>query len=93
MEAAPLAGELTATTFLEFTRTRAKGRRFRLVPKGNLTEADLATMVTDLLRPSEPFWSWRAEPSVFTEKRMWTPFAEARAIADGIAAFISRRLR
>lgn len=44
MEAAPLAGELTATTFLEFTRTRAKGRRFRLLPKGNLTEADLATM-------------------------------------------------
>ena len=55
MEAASLAGELSATDVLEFTRTRAKGRRFRLVPKGHLTEANLAMIVTDLLRPFKPF--------------------------------------
>jgi hypothetical protein len=93
VEVVPLSAELTAEAFRDFARTRAKGRRFRLFRQDNLSEAALKTMLVDLVRPSEPARSWKAEPSVFTEKRFWTPLAGARAIADVIAEIIARRWR
>ena len=89
----PLPADPTADAFLDFARTRAKGRRFRLVRQASLSEAELNAMIADLLRPTGPGRSWKAEPSVFTQKRFWTPLAAARAIADGIAEFIARRVR
>lgn len=67
VQAAPLAGELTASPFLELTRTRVKGRRFRWVPKGNLAEAELSTMIPDLLRVSS--LPGRGGPSPALEQR------------------------
>src|SRR5689334_20895478 len=63
VDAVPFAGELTAAKFLEFTRTRVKGRRFRLVPRSEITEADLQAMVAEVLRPIQPARWWRAESS------------------------------
>lgn len=92
-EVVPLPPDPTADAFLDFARTRAKGRRFRLVRQASLSEAELNAMIADLLRPTEPGRSWKSEPSVFTQKRFWTPLAGVRAIADGIAEFIARRVR
>jgi hypothetical protein len=77
-----LSGEPTAQTFLDFTRTHVRGRRFRLV-RGALTEAQLDVLIADTMRgPEVPEW----ESSLH-------PFAAARCIADAIADFVTRRSR
>jgi hypothetical protein len=91
-EVVPLSGELSADAFLEFTRTRTRGRRFRLVQQSALTEAQLKAIVSEatetpaeeapesapLLRRLEAF-----EPSLH-------PLAPARAIVDAIASWFSK---
>ena len=92
VEVVPLSAEPTAQAFLDLERTRAKGRRFRLVRQGTLSEAELDTMIADLTASREPLRSWKAEPSVLTEKHFW-PLGGVRAISELIASFIARRLR
>jgi hypothetical protein len=92
-EAVPLSAEPTGEGFLDFARTRAKGRRFRLVRQATLSKAELDRMIAALVRPNEPARSWKAEPSVLTEKHFWAPLGVARGISELIALFIARRWR
>jgi hypothetical protein len=51
-EVVTFSGEPTAETFLEFTRTQVRGRRFRLI-RGALTEAQSDALIADIMRSVE----------------------------------------
>jgi hypothetical protein len=101
-EVVPLSGELSADTFLEFTRTRARGRRFRLVQKSELTETQLGAIVSEATGPPPEKAPESAAPfsrSEAVEYKDWglavplallRPLARARAIADAIASWFSK---
>jgi hypothetical protein len=85
-----LPGEPTAESFLELTRTRVRGRRFRLV-HGALTESQLDALIADVMRPGEPIGRHSDGPRVPEWESSLNPFAAARCIADAIADYVARR--
>jgi hypothetical protein len=90
-EVVSLAGEPTAEAFLEFTRTRVRGRRFRLI-HGALTEPQLDALIADVMRPVEPTGGRHSDgPKVPEWESSLNPFSAARCIADAIADFTTRR--
>lgn len=91
-EVVPFSGELTSDAFLEFTRTRVRGRRFRLVQRSDLSEAQLGAILSEITAapdegaPGSPTLSGRVEafePGLH-------PLAPARAIAEAIARWFGR---
>jgi hypothetical protein len=88
-EVVSLPGEPTAESFLEFTRTRVRGRRFRLI-HGALTESQLDALIEDVMRPSEPIGRHSDGPRIPEWESSLSPFAAARCIADAIADFRTR---
>ena len=90
-EAVPFSGEPTAETFLAFTHTHARGRRFRLI-RGALTEAQLDAVIADTMRSVESTVARESGgPKVPEWKSSLHPFSAARCIADAIADFMTRR--
>jgi hypothetical protein len=88
----PFSGELSADTFLEFTRTRARGRRFRLVKRSELTEAQLSAIVSEATRA--PAEKAPRSPPLFRRieafESSFHPLARVRAIADAISSWFSK---
>lgn len=87
-EMVAIDGELSAQAFLEFTRTHAQGRQFRLIKQSELSEAELNELIDHVLKPS----------STPTERGIRLPEAEptldscrtAKCIADAFAEFLTR---
>ena len=93
-EVVAFPSELTAETLLEFTRTHARGRRFRLMRQATLTEAQLDAVIAEMMRPGEPRRARAADgPGLPDDKHFWSPFSGARALASVITALIMRRSR
>jgi hypothetical protein len=90
-EVVTFSGEPTAETFLEFTRTHVRGRRFRLI-RGALTEAQLDALIADIMCSVESTGARESGgPKVPEWESSLNPFSAARCIADAIAEFVTRR--
>jgi hypothetical protein len=93
-ELVPVGGHVTSDDLLEFIRKRAHGRRFRLVEQADLSEAELAALISDVTgssdcpRNPDPR---RLDASVTDLKLRLHPFAPAQAIADAIVKWVMRR--
>jgi hypothetical protein len=91
-EVVPFPGELTSDDFLEFTRTHARGRRFRLVQQSDLSEVQLNTMLSEVTATSADAAPGSATLSERVEafEPGLHPLAPARAIAEAIARWFCR---
>jgi hypothetical protein len=90
-EVVPFSSEPTAETFLEFTGTHVRGRRFRLI-RGALTEAQLDALIADIMRSAKSPGARESDgPKVPEWESSLNPFSAARCIADAIAEFVTRR--
>jgi hypothetical protein len=91
-EVVPFTGELSADTFLEFTRKHVHGRRFRLVQQADLSEGQLKAILSEIREPlvGDAESSRRLAQSVEDFIPRYQPLAAARAIAEAIAKWFSK---
>jgi len=91
VEVVPFSCELTPEAFLEFTRTHARGRRFRLVQQADLNEAQLNALVSEVVGSPRQgdAGADRAGQTLADFKSSLHPFAAARAIAEAISRWFA----
>ena len=92
IEAVPFAGEPNGRALLEFARSCARGRTFRLVQQGALSDAQLDAITSERIQPPSGGASDGSAPARTVEnfQSSLNPFANARVIAEAIAKWLSR---
>ncbi len=92
-EVVPFDAEPTAHAFLDFTRTRARGRRFRLIKQATLTEAELHAIIAAAMGTGEPTRT-RDSDALGRTVEEWQsslhPLSAVRSIADAIVNLVTR---
>ena len=91
-EAVPFSCRLTPDVLFEFSRTHARGRRFRFVEQRDLTEAQLNAIVSELAAspPQDGAGADKAGQTVEEFQSSLHPFAAVRTIADAISKWLAR---
>jgi hypothetical protein len=90
-EIVPFSGDLTSDAFLEFTRTHARGRRFRLFQRSELSEAQLKAILSELTVSQDEAAPGAAKLRARVEafEPGLHPSAPARVIADAIGRWFT----
>ena len=87
-ELVPFTATPSAAAFLDFTRARVPGTRFRLVPRATLGEAQLEALLSEMT--ARPTVDSSPGPSIADPEPRIYQFAAARAIAEAIAKWMAR---
>jgi hypothetical protein len=87
-ELVPFAATPSAGAFLELTRTRVAGTRFRLVPRAIFSEAQLEALLSEMTARPVPGSS--PGPALADPEPRLYDLAAARAIAEALARWMAR---
>jgi hypothetical protein len=91
-EVFPFECQLTPNVLFDFSRTHARGRRFRFVQQADLTEAQLSAIVSELVGPRRAAGADtdKVGETVANFESSLNPFAAMRTIADAISKWLTR---
>ena len=92
IEAVPFAGEPSSGAFLEFARSCARGRPFRLLQQADLSEAQLNAIISQMRQSPGGSVTDGSRPTRTIEafQSSLNPFAPVRVIAEAIAKWFAR---